>query len=801
MYCDRFFIHLAALKSNNCYLKSTNQHCFTTGICVGVAHPIIKNLRIQARNAAHNPAADWTLVLQSPSGLFDDTRDAKNFSDDGWKLADEQINARFRGLKLIKIASAATHDSLYIKTYSDFDNSAMGLGLFQGNRGVGMASSDDRIEFLPWNRVNYGSNLKTIDTLGMYPGSCNRLFTDFLDSPLHRCYNMGHTAPHKRCFSSGACLGKVAAIAKNLRIWVKSIPEDPDYKLVLHSPSGNFPVAPGSASFHDHGFKLSDSEINRLAGPVDTIYRIHGNRSPKSLWIKTASPFQSAATAFGLPSNSLVGVAETEEEVVFRPWNRVNLPKAIWTLEKDSCNAFDLQPAIVKKSSNSPHKHHLNFHAGPGAPCHYQIIGDLRIHVKSLEVVGCKPQCGPNAVCKANVCECTNNFRGALCTVPPAPAATCSTDADCGKGLCQAGECKCPQRYTGKRCETDECNGIPCAQGRCFPDTNSCKCQNGWTGEDCSTDLCAGKDCGAGSCNLGACMCPSGTSGDGCKPIVQPTCTDDAGCQHEGTCADSECKCKPGFGGKTCEQDLCQSVDCGANGYCRAGQCICYIGYSGPACEENACQNRDCGHGVCVGNNCECQDGYTGDNCEIPPCVMLCGAHGECLGDTCVCSEGYTGDLCQIPPVCTTTTDCGPNGFMCTNGQCLCRRGYGGRTCQKEVDCSFDTLPEWNPALSYTMTSVWWNDHRWRATCPTTAGEEPGKTLSWIDEGGCPNAMLPGQEAVPHLPAHKAIEQESGAFHSTAKMAAGTCVAVVFTLAAMAAFKKRSAYSGEMLLQ
>ncbi|XP_073237998.1 uncharacterized protein [Porites lutea] len=195
-------------------------------------------------------------------------------------------------------------------------------------------------------------------------------------------------------------------------------------------------------------------------------------------------------------------------------------------------------------------------------------------------------------------------------------------------------------------------------------------------------------------------------------------------CQNGGTCVNNNgdyiCRCKPGYQGKNCEQDVneCNSRPCRNGGTCQnlpgSYRCQCKPGFLGKQCEIvfDECKHyeqlsdRQRAAGVhdfpknaltqrlthylfftrklflfafidineCVVSN-PCQNGAT--------CVNNLG------GYQCLCVPGYQGkhcdqdvDECQINPC--------QNGGTCSNIQgsynCSCVSGFTGKYCGNDID-------------------------------------------------------------------------------------------------------------------
>ena len=109
-------------------------------------------------------------------------------------------------------------------------------------------------------------------------------------------------------------------------------------------------------------------------------------------------------------------------------------------------------------------------------------------------------------------------------------------------------------------------------------------------------------------------------------------------------------------------------------------QCNCDAGFTGPSCEDHLCDEVECLHeGKCVikqidVNNiqasCDCAYGYDGDSCQIDICNDIkCFNDGNCtiyandsdqLKAKCSCPDKYIGDQCETVEGC--------QGDPCQNG-------------------------------------------------------------------------------------------------------------------------------------
>ncbi|XP_046552986.1 fibrillin-1-like, partial [Haliotis rubra] len=212
-----------------------------------------------------------------------------------------------------------------------------------------------------------------------------------------------------------------------------------------------------------------------------------------------------------------------------------------------------------------------------------------------------------------------------------------------------------------------------------------------------------------------ACMCNPGFSGDGVTCSDENECdTGSTNCSTNADCTNIvgsySCACKSGFtgDGRTCtdenEYDT-GSNNCDPNADCTnivgSYSCACKPGFNGDGrtcADENECDtgsnncdpNADCTN-IVGSYSCACKPGFNGDGktcadnneCSTPG---VCHVNADCTNSqgsyTCRCNDMYEGDGVNCNPkaikgqICTQTSDCIRDNFICSSGMCDCDVGY-----------------------------------------------------------------------------------------------------------------------------
>ncbi|KAL3313397.1 hypothetical protein Ciccas_008001, partial [Cichlidogyrus casuarinus] len=276
--------------------------------------------------------------------------------------------------------------------------------------------------------------------------------------------------------------------------------------------------------------------------------------------------------------------------------------------------------------------------------------------------------------------------------------------------------CKCPEGWFGEFCEKNHiCRiGKKCYnQGICVEDESDarkyrCECQPGFSGNNCELkeDKCRENPCrNRAKCfDLGTdlfCQCLHGFEGRFCeRKIVQrnktnqvqapvelpyrPICEEIKDiCNNGGKCLqlpgqELQCLCKPGFGGKFCEQqkNFCEQNPCQNRGTCEFDseegfQCRCVSNWTGRWCHISPFENQELKKKRCLNKgvtkldylnrlHCACKDDWGGSFCHTRAskdqnyCQQISCKNGavclavDVVGGVCNCRPGYFGTRCEI---------------------------------------------------------------------------------------------------------------------------------------------------------
>ncbi|XP_045065442.1 laminin subunit alpha-5 isoform X2 [Coregonus clupeaformis] len=227
----------------------------------------------------------------------------------------------------------------------------------------------------------------------------------------------------------------------------------------------------------------------------------------------------------------------------------------------------------------------------------------------------------------------------------------------------------CAPGHHGLNCQTCQCLGPGCQDGRCDTLTGQCQCRQGFQGYSCD-------QCTPGYFNYPLCqLC-------GCSSV---------GSLPEGCDVSGRCVCRPEFQGPRCEQ-------------CRSGF------HSYPNCQVCTCDPRTSLDSSCsVSGHCHCRPNYSGAACDqcapgffgFPSCTPCqCSAEGsrfsscDQVSGQCTCLPNVVGQRCDTCssgaygfPLCQAGT-CNPAGsvqneVLPTLGSCECHPRVEGVACDR----------------------------------------------------------------------------------------------------------------------
>ncbi|XP_038215243.1 fibrillin-1-like [Zerene cesonia] len=304
-----------------------------------------------------------------------------------------------------------------------------------------------------------------------------------------------------------------------------------------------------------------------------------------------------------------------------------------------------------------------------------------------------KLQCGPNSICVSSNhhanCICAEGFIGKPNDVklgcqlqqPEPNEVECNVDSDCAEPqICVSVD------GSTKRC-LDLCSTIICSPNeicKVVDNTARCDCKEGYlwnplssiceqpTTSDCKSNLDCETDKSCQRDILGVQKCL-----DNCKTF---TCPQNSKCvtkDHK-----SQCECLKGFVGNPNDRDGCVPINenqCSNDAQCRESEICRNIGNLKKC--VSSCNQVVCGpNALCVTNNhvaqCQCPVGpYTGDpndletGCKLVPCVynLDCMPHQLCNRMTHTCIDVCREDSCGDNAVCI------PENHKFT---CRCPVGY-----------------------------------------------------------------------------------------------------------------------------
>merc|ERR1711871_195609 len=199
-------------------------------------------------------------------------------------------------------------------------------------------------------------------------------------------------------------------------------------------------------------------------------------------------------------------------------------------------------------------------------------------------------------------------------------------------------------------------------QGRCNTGNGTCECREGWAPPFCEVSTC------------------------------NSTCSSTGGrCEFTADRSKMVCKCKFGFGGENCDDELCPIMD---------GK-VCGGPYRGKGVRNSSASMTNTS--TWTPAFCHCKTGLGGADCSIATgCGGSghdCGSNGRCVLDSCMCNPGWGGARCdvQVCPNNCTGVESGTCAVVTANKRsqrkCVCKLGHKGKDCSMPDPCAEDMRP------------------------------------------------------------------------------------------------------------
>ena len=273
-----------------------------------------------------------------------------------------------------------------------------------------------------------------------------------------------------------------------------------------------------------------------------------------------------------------------------------------------------------------------------------------------------------------------------------------------------------------------------------------------------------------------------------------PTIPGSKTCFENGKCntQNGTCECREGWAPPYCKLSTCLSTCSSTGGKCvfiadkSRKVCKCKFGYGGENCDEELCPLADgkmCGgsyRGKCVKNSttrisnastwtpafCQCKPGLGGSDCsQATGCGGSghdCGSNGRCVLDSCMCNPGWGGARCdvQVCPNNCTGADYGTCAVVTENKRsqrkCVCKLGHKGKDCSLADPCAEDKRPGFgcsghgkcsssseSDGGRHCLCDIGWDGEfcqgRGHRECPVT---DDGKFCGGEDRGTCINKTV-----------------------------------------------------------